>query len=186
LLSLGNGRIDPARNYTLLGKERHDVGRVDNGLRSVAYPVRAIRNDSFLYCRNILPHRWPAGNPEYGFKNTDNSPTKSYLTELAPTHPDYKYFEMSFGMRPLEELYDVLNDPDCVKNLADDPAYAHIKQSLWEQLKADLIAQEDPRILGKGEIFDYYPNSKWERNRELYNDPNWNPVKVFEEKFGKH
>jgi N-sulfoglucosamine sulfohydrolase len=185
LLSKDSGRIDETRNHTLLGKERHDVGRVDNGLRSVSYPVRAIRNDSFLYSRNLLPHRWPAGNPEYGYKNTDGSPTKSYLTELDPSDPDYTYFEMAFGKRPFEELYDVLNDPDCVNNLADNPSYANIKNRLWKQLETELIAQADPRILGEGEIFDYYPNSKWEGNRKLYNDPEWNPVKIFEEKYGK-
>ena len=184
LLSKNSGRIDDARNHTLLGKERHDVGRVDNGLRSVSFPVRAIRNDSFLYSRNLLPHRWPAGNPKYGYKNTDRSPTKSFLIELDASDPDYKYFEMAFGKRPFEELYDILNDPDCVNNLADNPSYSKIKNRLWKQLETELIAQGDPRILGKGEIFDYYPNSKWERNGQLYKDPDWNPVKIFEEKFG--
>ena len=185
LMSKDSGRIDEDRSYTLLGKERHDVGRVDNGLRSVSYPVRAIRNDFFLYSRNLLPHRWPAGNPEYGYKNTDGSPTKTYLTDLKPSDPEYHYFEMSFGKRPKEELYDILNDPHCVNNLADNPSYAKIKDRMWKQLQSDLIAHRDPRILGQGEIFDYYPNSKWERNKKLYNDPDWNPVKVFEEKYGK-
>ena len=185
LMSTDSGRIDESRNHTLLGKERHDIGRVDNGLRSVSFPVRAIRNDSFLYSHNFLPHRWPVGNPEYGYKNTDGSPTKSFLTELDPSDPDYKYFEISFGKRPFEELYDVLNDPHCVNNLADNPSYAKIKERLWQQLESELIAQGDPRVLGQGEIFDYYPNRKWEDNRKLYNDPTWNPVKIFEEKYGK-
>lgn len=185
LMSRNSGRIDEDRSYTLLGKERHDVGRVDNGLRSVSYPVRAIRNDFFLYSRNLLPHRWPAGDPEYGYKNTDGSPTKTYLTDLKPSDPEYHYFEMSFGKRPKEELYDILNDPHCVNNLADNPSYAKIKEGMWKQLQSDLIAHKDPRILGQGEIFDYYPNSKWERNKALYNDPDWNPVKVFEEKYGR-
>ena len=185
LMSKDSGRIDKDRNYTLLGKERHDVGRVDNGLRSVSYPVRAIRNDSFLYCRNLLPHRWPAGDPEFGYKNTDGSPTKTYLTDLEPSDPEYRYYEMSFGKRPKEELYDILNDPHCVNNLAENPSYAKIKERMWKQLQSDLIAHKDPRILGHGEIFDYYPNSKWERNKKLYNDPDWNPVKAFEEKYGR-
>ena len=92
---------------------------------------------------------------------------------------------MSFGKRPKEELYDILNDPHCVNNLADNPSYAKIKEGMWKQLQSDLIAHKDPRILGQGEIFDYYPNSKWERNKALYNDPDWNPVKVFEEKYGR-
>lgn len=39
LLSESDERIDPSRNYTLLGKERHDIGRVDGELISVSHPL---------------------------------------------------------------------------------------------------------------------------------------------------
>jgi N-sulfoglucosamine sulfohydrolase len=185
LMAKKSGRIDPERNHTLLGKERHDVGRVDNGVYSVAYPVRAIRNDYFLYSRNLKPNRWPAGDPEYGYLNCDNSPTKSYILDIEPSDPEYRFYEMSFGKRVEEELFDVLNDPDCVHNLADNPKYAKVKKELWQQLEAELIAQKDPRILGKGEIFDYYPYHGVERQQKMYGMPDWDPVKIFEEKFGK-
>ena len=54
LLSSDNGRIDKKRNFTLLGKERHDIGRVEGDNYSVAYPVRAIRTDEYLYIRNLI------------------------------------------------------------------------------------------------------------------------------------
>ncbi len=31
------------------------------------------------------------------------------------------YWQLSFGKRPSEELYDLQRDPDCVHNLANDP-----------------------------------------------------------------
>ncbi|MCA9062571.1 MAG: sulfatase [Planctomycetaceae bacterium] len=185
LLAEGSGRIDADRNHTLLGKERHDIGRTDGDQLSVAYPARALRNDRFLYVRNFASHRWPVGDPLYGFLNCDASPTKSYLTELSLNDPDYRYYEMSFGKRPAEELYDMEADPDCVTNLALDPAYASVQAAMWKQLRDELTAQGDPRILGKGDIFDYYPNVQTERQQKLYGRPDYDPRKVFEEKFGK-
>ena len=49
LLSSDQGRIDLERNHTLLGKERHDIGRVEGDQYSLAYPARAIRTDEYLY-----------------------------------------------------------------------------------------------------------------------------------------
>ena len=183
LFASGSGRIDAARDHTLLGKERHDIGRTDGDRLSVAYPSRAIRTDQFLYVHNFKPDRWPGGNPEYGFMNCDGSPTKKYLTDLKISDPDYRFFELSFGKRPQEELFDVLADPDCITNLASKSDYSEIKKRLWHQLKTELTSQEDPRVLGKGDIFDYYPNCRVERQQKLYQKPNYDPVEVFEQKY---
>ncbi|MFT4567328.1 MAG: N-sulfoglucosamine sulfohydrolase [Saprospiraceae bacterium] len=175
-----SGTVDPTRDHTLLGKERHDIGRTDGELLSVSYPSRAIRNEQFLYIRNFKPHRWPAGDPEYGYKNCDNSPTKEYLVELDKSDPDYKYYEMAFSFRPPEELYDMNSDPDCVKNLASNSEFDKTKQRLWTQLEAELIKQEDPRVLGKGNIFDYYPYNHIEKTKKTYGDKYYDPITAFE------
>lgn len=177
------GRVDPNRDHTLLGKERHDIGRTDGELLSVAYPSRALRNDQFLYVRNFKAHRWPVGDPEYGLLNCDASPTKSYLTGLSQLHADYRFYELSFGKRPEEELYDIQADPDCVHNLAMDRKYATRKTQLWLQLEQELTAQGDPRILGQGDIFDFYPYCKIERQQNLYGRKDWNPVEIFQQKY---
>ena len=90
---------------------------------------------------------------------------------------------MNFGKRPLEELYEINKDADCVNNLADNPNYRRIKDSLWIKLEEKLVEQQDPRILGKGEIFDYYPYSRIPRQQKLYNDSSYDPIKIFENKF---
>ncbi len=185
LLADRGGRIDPDRDHALLGKERHDIGRTDGDLLSVAYPARAIRTDAFLLVRNFKPDRWPGGDPEYGLLNCDGSPTKSYLTALAEDDPEFRFYKMAFGKRPAEELYDVEKDPDCVHNLAGNPEYAQIKKRLWDRLEKGLTAQGDPRILGEGDIFDYYPNCRIDRQQKLYNRSDWDPVKIFKEAFAK-
>ncbi len=183
LLSKESGRIDPQRNHTLLGKERHDIGRTDGDRLSVAYPTRALRNDRFLYVRNFKPHRWPVGNPEFGFLNCDGSPTKTWIQSLE-TDPELShYFQLSFGKRPEEELYDVIQDPDCVHNLAADRNFATVKSALWNQLESELSAQGDPRILGAGDIFDFYPNCRIERQQKLYKKPDFDPVQLFNERY---
>jgi hypothetical protein len=180
---LDQGRIDLERNHTLLGKERHDIGRVEGDQYSLAYPARAIRTDEYLYVRNLLPSRWPVGNPEYGFLNCDNSPTKKRIMELKNDKTLGKFYEMNFGKRPLEELYAINKDADCVNNLADNPNYRRIKDSLWIKLEEKLVEHQDPRILGKGEIFDYYPYSRIPRQQKLYNDSGYDPIKIFENKY---
>ncbi|MBK1875330.1 sulfatase family protein [Pelagicoccus mobilis] len=157
LMSPKSGQIDKSRDHVLLGKERHDTGRATKDGINLSYPVRAIRTKEFLYVHNIKPNLWPAGNPEYGYRNVDGSPIKTYLTELKPGDADYKYYEQSFGKRPEEELYQVSKDPDCVNNLADNPEYKRIKQRLRKQMEKELTDQGDPRTLGNGDIFDEYP-----------------------------
>jgi len=183
LVSEGSGRIDASRDHTLLGKERHDIGRTDGDQLSVGYPARAIRTDQYLYVRNFKPDRWPAGDPVYGFLNTDGSPTKSLLTSLSSDDAQQRFFDMSFGKRPAEELYDILADPDCVENLAGVAAHDVLKQRLWDQLEAELTAQGDPRILGEGDLFDDYPNCRIDRQRTLYKQPDYDPEKRFREKY---
>ncbi|MFK8113067.1 MAG: sulfatase [Rubripirellula sp.] len=185
LLAKTSGRIDANRDHTLLGKERHDVGRSDGDLLSVAYPVRALRNDRFLYVRNFEPDRWPVGDPEYGLLNCDDSPTKRFLTSLQPGSPDYDWYEKSFGKRPPEQLYDIQADPDCVNNLAASPDHASTMSKMWTQLESELKAQEDPRVLGLGEIFDYYPYSNRKQEQKVYKDPNYDSTPAFIRKFGK-
>lgn len=184
LLAEGSGRIDVTRDHALLGKERHDIGRTDGTQLSVGYPARAIRNDDFLYVRNFKPDRWPVGDPKYGLLNCDGSPTKSFLTGLSMGDPDYRFYEMSFGKRPQEELYDMRHDPDCVRNLAKDPNFKQVKAELWQQLQRELTAQGDPRMLGNGDIFDYYPNARVDRQQKLYGDPSYDPVEVFQTRYG--
>ena len=54
-----SGQIDVKRDHVLLGKERHDIGRANEDGINLSYPVRAIRNSTYLYAHNIKPERWP-------------------------------------------------------------------------------------------------------------------------------
>ena len=147
LESKTSGQVDPTRNRIVVGKERHDLGRPNDQ----GYPVRAIRTPDYLYIRNYEPDRWPGGNPETGYTDCDNSPTKTLITSEFD-----KFYRLSFGKRPAEELYRVSQDPDCIKNLAADPSLQDLKQSLSAEMETSLRRDEDPRMFGRGEIFESY------------------------------
>ncbi|QDV22845.1 sulfatase family protein [Aureliella helgolandensis] len=143
------------RNYVLVGKERHDIGR-PNG---VGYPIRGIRHGDWLLLKNYEPTRWPGGNPETGYLNCDGSPTKSLVLNLRRSGTELQFWEYCFGKHPDTELYNVATDPDCIRNLASDSEYSATAVELEQQMVTELTAQGDPRMSGQGGIFDAYPYS---------------------------
>lgn len=158
------GQVDPARDHVILGRERTDLGRPDD----VGYPVRVLRTKDFWYSRNFEPDRWPSGNPETNYMDVDDSPTKRLVVQGEKTAEGRKYFDLAFGKRPAEELYDLRKDPACVNNVAADPQNAAVKSRLWAQLEGELRRHQDPRIVGDGSVFDRYPyvggrNNAWDR-----------------------
>ena len=66
------------------------------------------------------------------------------------------FWKWCFGRRPTEELYNVASDPDCVNNLAKSPAHADRLNELRSQMESELKDAGDPRMFGRGEVFDQY------------------------------
>lgn len=147
LESEASGWIDDSRDQIVVGKERHDLGRPDDA----GYPARGIRTREYFYVHNYEPDRWPVGNPETSYPNCDNGPTKTLLTSQFDEH-----YRLCFGKRPAEELYRVDKDPDCVNNLADRPELQDVKRRLRNEMEASLRADNDPRVLGHGDVFEAY------------------------------
>ena len=130
------------------------------------YPGRAIRNHDFLYIRNYEPDRWPNGTPNWQkaavknawFADTDNGPTKTFIVDNKDKDDAHRrYYELNFGKRPAEELYDCKADPGQLVNLADDPKFAETKKSLAAKLDEELKRTNDPRSDGGGSEFDSFP-----------------------------
>jgi arylsulfatase A-like enzyme len=102
----------------------------------------------FYWFGSSNPHR--GCEPNSGI---DASPTKSLAEDAGPSDV---YWQHAFGKRPGEQLFDVAKDPDCVNNLAADPAFTAKANELREKLLAELKHQKDPRVLGHGDVFDNY------------------------------
>ena len=138
------------RDVMLIGKERHDIGRPNDQ----GYPVRAIRTRDFLYVHNFHPERWPACDPDTNFGNCDDGPSKEVIKLLGPGN---YFYELCFGKRPPDELYRLADDPEGVRNLANDLAFAPKLNEMRDRMMAMLREEKDPRALGHPEIFDTYP-----------------------------
>jgi arylsulfatase A-like enzyme len=151
------------RDFVLVGKERHDVGRPNDQ----GYPVRGIFKEDYLYLRNFKPERWPKGNPETGYLNCDGSPTKTYILDTRRKKGQMEYWQLNFGKRIAEELYNIKEDPFCMNNLAENEKFANRKNKMEAFMIQRLLEQEDPRILGNGDIFDSY--KYWGAVQNYYN-----------------
>ncbi|MCL1793370.1 MAG: sulfatase [Oscillospiraceae bacterium] len=147
-LSDSSGQIDNSRNAAYFGREQQDLGSEND----LGYPVRCMRNSQYLYIHNRAPDRWPAGNPETGFTNCDSSPTKDEILALKEKGEAF-YYELAFGKRPGEELYDIEKDPECLANIAEIHSETVLK-SMRAQLNEFLVKTEDPGLLVSPGYFD--------------------------------
>jgi uncharacterized sulfatase len=167
-----SGQVDSTRTWVITGRERHvAAAREDN----LPYPHRALMTASFVYIRNFHPERWPMGSPKevtpnsepsqdalenntfVAFPDMDASPTKAWLIQHRNDSQWRLYYEYAFEKRPAEELYDLRKDPDQIRNVATDPAYADIKRKLSEQMAGTLTAAGDPRFTDDGGRFEKPP-----------------------------
>ena len=171
LTSDEDGRVDESRGAVYIGRERH-VSSAQPEFKP--YPTRAVRTDGWLYVRNFRPERFPMGTgPQFGgndeldttvselkndtfvaFADLDASPTKAELVTLRSLVAMRPYYDIAFGARPAEELYDLTSDPDQMNNLAADPQYAATRQRLETQLMAKLRETGDPRLVDDGAFFE--------------------------------
>ncbi len=180
----GSGIVEPKRAAVYSARERHSSSRY----KTLGYPQRGLRTRDYLYVRNFHPERWPAGAPQkYGTTEAPND-----LTVLGPMHGAYHdidgcpsldflvthredgeigpFFHAAVDHRPAEELFKIADDPGCMKNLADDPAYADVKAALANEMTAYLKESGDPRVMGAGDIFETYP--RYSKHR-YFPKPDW-------------
>jgi uncharacterized sulfatase len=157
LVSGRSGLVESTRDKVFVGRERHASVRAGN----VGYPTRGIRTAEFLYLRNDEPERWPAGDPPlYGdvdqHLNIDGSPSKQAVVEHGGEPGRKRLFDLAFGKRPAEELYDLKVDPWQTNNVAGDARFTGSRKRLQAELDRALKETNDPRALGKGGEFDQY------------------------------
>lgn len=145
------------RDAVFVERERHaNVRRGDLG-----YPIRGIRTENFLLLLNLRPERWPAGDPEihqsvgpYG--DVDNGPIKELILRSATGGEHRKFYDLIFGKRPAEELYDLRTDPGQVVNVADRAEYAATKATLKQRIVTWMRETGDPRTDPRNDGPDHY------------------------------
>lgn len=174
LESDGSGQIEEDRTFVVTGRERHVTGARDGNL---PYPQRAIRTRDFLYIHNFAPDRWPMGDPcglddphteapsfkdlsrntMVAYADLDASPTKAWMIHHRAEEDVQVAFQLGFGKRPEEELYDLRIDPHYMNDVAGDPAYSDTVAELSAKLMDVLRENEDPRLVESPCRFEHTP-----------------------------
>lgn len=163
LLDMMRGQKDSPRKAVFSSRERHSSSRWNN----LGYPQRAMRTRDYLYIRNFKPERWPAGAPQkmlpdgkmeemhMAYHDIDGAAENFVIRHR--DDPEYRsYFQLAVGKRPGEELFDIKNDPYCLQNLAEKPEYQKELQKMRERMGGYLMATDDPRVTGRGHVFESY------------------------------
>jgi uncharacterized sulfatase len=181
LLPDAEAETEPFREAVYAGRERHSSARWKN----LGYPQRTIRTYRYLYTWNFYPERWLAGSPEK-FDENGALVTAFHDVDQASSHSNIansivvdqgadpaiaKFFELGYGKRPREELFDIVSDPGCTTNLAHDPAHATMRTRLKSMLFERLKQTDDPRVTGPNpDIFESYKRYSAIRR---FPEPDW-------------
>ena len=187
LASKQSGLVDKTREAVFAARERHSSSRYN----TLGYPQRCIRTDKFLLVHNFKPERWPAGpaekfqkarfengklvesviGPKFGgYHDIDACPTLSFLTQNHADPEIARYLELAVAKRPMLELFDIKNDPGCLKNLATLPSFETVAKDLDARLLAYLRETGDPRATGHGDLWETYPRVSGIR---WFPEPEW-------------
>ena len=155
----GDARLAP---FVLTGKERHVPSQETPSW--AGYPMRSFRDHQYLYIRNYHPERYPMGSPNWQrttfpgtwYGDTDNGPTKDEIIDRKDlSSHDQTIYQLNFGFRPAEELYDAKNDPGQLHNLAVEKPEVLAK---YRELSQFYLRQaHDPRHNGYPFPFDLQP-----------------------------
>ena len=99
-----------------------------------------------------------SSNTRLTYADVDAGPTKAFMI-LNRDQPEIKMqWDLGFGPRPSEELYELKSDPHQIKNLSQDPTHQKTREILRAQLMAELKKHNDPRL--EGNQFDFPPYCK--------------------------
>jgi N-sulfoglucosamine sulfohydrolase len=102
-----------------------------NGSRS--YPVRSVRDSHYLFIHNL--------EPESSFQNVVTR-SALFISWMAKDPVKASFYIK----RPEFELYDVINDPQQLLNLAADPSLKAVQGKMKEKLEAFMNQQGDKGI----------------------------------------
>lgn len=112
--------------------------------------VRTVTDGRFVYSRNFMPHLPHGQHVGYQFR----TPTTRIWKEMYDAGQLTPVQAAFWSLRPPEELYDLVNDPDETINLAADPAHAVILENLRRVLVEHMLEIRDTGLMPEGERFE--------------------------------
>ncbi len=110
--------------------------------------VRSVRDDRYVYIRNYMPHRIYGQYISYMFETPTTAVWKQ-LFDAGKLNEAQSHF---WREKPVEELYDLRNDRDEVKNLAGSPAHREVLERLRKAQRDLAVRVRDLGFLPEGEM----------------------------------
>ncbi len=118
------------------------------------YGIRTVRSRKYRYILNL--------DPKAKFKNIvfRNKFWKTWVEKAESGDRHAKAMVRRYEIRPAEELYDVTDNRNNMKNLANDPNLADVKKDLRRRLEAWMESQGD-----RGQATELLAHTRQWRNR---------------------
>lgn len=109
---------------------------------------RAVRNERYLYIRNLMPHRLYGEYVSYMFQTPTTQVWRRLFDQGKLTPVQAAFWQP----KPAEELYDLQADPHCIHNLAEDPNHCAILDELRQALRQHILEVRDLGFLCEAEM----------------------------------
>jgi arylsulfatase A-like enzyme len=110
--------------------------------------ARSVTDGRFVYIRNYMPHKIYGQHVAYMFQTPTTRVWKA-LHDEGKLNPAQDAF---WNTKPAEELYDLRNDPDEVRNLAGKPEYEEALKKLHRAQQDLAVKIRDVGFLPEGEL----------------------------------
>ena len=152
------------RDAVYSSRERHSSSRYMNW----TYPQRAMRSGDYLLIHNFKPDRWPAGDPvklnadgsigspHGGYHDIDACPSLTFLIESRHDRKWGTYLNWSVEKRSEWQLFNVKDDPECMRELIKGPRVKRIRERMITVMNEFLKRTGDPRMHENGDVWESY------------------------------
>lgn len=119
-------------------EQRYAFGSFDENARGYPVPMRGVISQEWGYAFNA----WADG--EHAIRVDDmNHASFKHMERSARTDPRAKARLDAFTKRQIEELCHLAIDPDCLVNLAGDPAHAAVLAEMQGALREQMVRTDD-------------------------------------------
>ncbi len=159
------GQKAETRQYIFAARDRMDE----------AYDlIRAVRDKRYKYIRNYMWHLTRGQDIDYMNQMPTMQEMRRLNAEGKLKGPQKQYFEKT---KPVEELYDTLNDPHEVKNLADNPEYRTVLERMRKAHKEWVKETGDVGLIPEPEFDEMKrPAGRYQKTAEpVFWSPKWQP-----------
>jgi hypothetical protein len=134
--------------------------------------IRAVRDKRYKYIRNYMWHLTRGQDIEYMNQMPTMQEMRRLNAEGKLKGPQKQYFEET---KPVEELYDTLNDPHEVRNLADNPKYKSVLERMRRVHKEWVKETGDMGLIPEPEFDEMKrPGGQYQQTAEpIFWSPKW-------------